>query len=411
MLRSMAIRMKEWGLLAYPRQAVHLPLNALNDWGRTGRVLGQGVQEIGHGMAELAPAIQRVTQTGSKADAVAMLNEIGAETTEELLAVPVRDWDYSWKQSYTPRVQQMLNQFSGAEREHARKLSEEYGARFSLLGRRQMELQRIQDARTHWQKQLDSAVLSGDEEAACHWVEQGRDVFVPESEMSSRIDDARNKSLHAAWQNRLQQNPYSALAAWQNDEFRKPAQKEILQTLEADMQQTRKALFGKLALELASAVEQGSAPPAGMLERAAEVGILSPEQVELNKAEPVALSAADVCNWLRRIDERDVADDDKLTVDIALSPIPREQRLALLQRLRATGALPPQWRSAVSRSLWNLYCEGRFGCPGDAEAMLCLGRLQETALARMTSEPVEHTTRWLEQLRDDSEDWVCFENK
>ena len=90
MLRSMAIRMKEWGLLAYPRQTVHLPLNSLNDWGRTGRALGQGVQEAGHGLAELVPDIARVARAGQQADAAAMLHEIGVETTEELLELPVR---------------------------------------------------------------------------------------------------------------------------------------------------------------------------------------------------------------------------------------------------------------------------------------------------------------------------------
>lgn len=411
MLPSMAIRMKEWGQLAYPRQAVHLPVNALNDWGRSGRSMGQGVREFGHGLAELAPVLSKVTRTGQQADAVSMVREIATETIEELHELPVRDWDYSWKQAYEPRVQEMLSQLSGAEREQARKLSEELGPLYSLDGQRKMEVNRIGEARRHWQSEVDRAVQRGDEEAACRWIEQGREVFVPESEMPGRLDKARNLSLQASWQEQLRQDPYAALAAWQDETARKPADEEIRKALGNSVEKARTGVFGALALQLGTAVEQGDEPDKTLLNRALSAGILTREQVETAAKPVAALSVADTCNWLRRIDERDTGDDDRLTVEIALAPIPPEQRRLLLQRLQTTGSLPPQQRFDMSRALWGMYRAGVFGCPGDAEALLSLGRLQEEAIMRMTTEPEKSIAGWLENLRRNAGNWVCFDEQ
>ena len=409
MLRSMAIRMKEWGLLAYPRQTVHLPLNSLNDWGRTGRALGQGVQEMGHGLAELVPVIAQVAQAGQRADAAAMLQEIGEETAEELLELPVRDWDYCWQQAYQPRVQHMLNQLSGEEREQAQRMSEAYGRRYSLEGRRRMELQRIRQARGRWQEQVEAAVQRGDEASACHWMEQGRNVFVPETEMSRELGAVRSRSLHAGWQQQLQQNPYAALLAWQAADAHKPEDADTLQRLEGDMENTRQTLYKNLALQLAADVEQGREPDAALLERAVAVGVLPGEQLPARGMPAISLSVADTCNWLRRIDEREPGQDERLMVDIALAPIPLEQRRLLLQRVENTGTLPPPQRVAMSRTLWNWYQEGRFGCPGDEESLLSLGRLQEEALIRMTTESQEETDKWLEDVGKGADAWLCFE--
>lgn len=411
MLQSMAIRMKEWGLLAYPRQAVHLPLSALNDWGRSGRALGQGGQELGQGLASLAPALSKVTGTGQKADATAMLREIANETTEELLELPVRDWDYSWQQAYEPRVREMLNSFSGEEREQARRMSAELGRLYSLDGRRKMELKRIGSARQHWQDEVEHAVQRGDADAACRWVEQGRDVFVPESDMGRQLESVRNRSLQASWQAQLQQNPYAALTAWQDAESSKPEEGDLRDALENDMQKARAGLFSNLAMQLAASVEQETPADADLLNRAVLAGVLSREQVDSAQQPLSELSVADTCNWLRRIDERENGDDEQLMVDIALAPVPPAQRRLLLQRLQATAALPPQQRSAVSRTLWNLYRRGSFGCPGDAEAMLRLGRLQEEAVMRMSTEPESAMTGWLESLRRNADSWVCFDEQ
>jgi hypothetical protein len=43
--------------------------------------------------------------------------------------------------------------------------------------------------------------------------------------------------------------------------------------------------------------------------------------------------------------------------------------------------------------------------------MLTLGRLQEEALIRMTTQPEKETTRWLEELGTNADAWLCFDEQ
>ena len=396
-------------MLAYPRQGVHLPLNALNDWGRSGRALGQGVAEAGSGATELAEAIYRVQKTGSAADMSSALEQIGRETTAELLELPVRDWDYSWQQAYEPRVQELLSQYSGDDREQARRLSEVYGRRYSLDGRRRLEVERIRQSRRNWQQQVDSAVQQGDSQSARDWLEQGSGVFLPEEQLPQLLDQAQSRSLHARWQQRLLQEPCAALAAWNDEQEERPADAEALRALKLEVEQTRRRVLGSLAAELAAGVAQEKEPAAAELGQAVQAGVLQLEQVAEWLAAPRVPAAGAVCDWQRRIDERSGDDDERLTVDIALAPLPVRQRRALLARLQATTALPVQQRVGISRCLWNMYRQGGLGCPGDAEALQALERLQNEALARQCAGTEKDCTRWLTQLRSEAENWVCYE--
>lgn len=411
MLRSMAIRMKEWGMLAYPRQGVHLPLNALNDWSRTGHALGQGVAAAGTGAVELAEKLHQVAIAGSEADVAGQLETIARETTEELLDKPVRDWDYSWQQAYTPRVQQMLSELEGDAREQASRMSEVYGYRYSLMGRQRMEVDRLKQSRRQWQNQVDTAVQRGDAEGAQRWLEQGRAVFVPEADMEQQKEQVQSRCLQSRWRQRLQQEPYAALAAWNNDEEQKPQGEEELRILSGEVEQTRSGLRSAWALQLAEGVAQGVEPDASELQQAEEAGLISPELNAAARQPRQELSASSACNWLRRIDERGENDDEQLMVEIALAPIPMAERRTLLQRLQGTAAVPPQQRMNVSRRLWNMYHEGRFGSPGDEEALRCLGRLQEEAPARLAVDNGKQCEQWLDDLQNASDEWVCFETE
>lgn len=405
----MAIRMKEWGMLSYPRQGVHLPLNALNDWGRSGRTLGQGVAAAGAGAVELAKAIHRVQQAGNIADVASRLEQIGKETTEELLELPVRDWNYSWKQAYTPRVEELLNQFSGEDRERARQMSEAYGLKHSLEGLRRMQLKQIDTSREHWKQKVDAAVQQGDSQGACEWLEQGRGVFLPEEELPGQLDQAQNRSLHVRWQQRLQQAPYEALAAWQDEQEPRPSAPDTSRALEHEVDQTRRRVFSALAANLASGVELGQEPAEAELQEAVRAGVLPAEQLAGWQEARHPLVAAKRCDWWRRIDERSGLDDERLAVEIALAPVPLEQRRALMQRLRDTSGLPQQQRAGVSRSLWNMYLQGCFGCPGDEESLQALARLQEESLERQHQGKESDCSRWLTQLRAATENWVCYQ--
>ena len=81
----------------------------------------------------------------------------------------------------------------------------------------------------------------------------------------------------------------------------------------------------------------------------------------------------------------------------------------LMKRLQGSAQVPPQKRQAVSRRLWKMYHDGCFGNPGDAEALQCLGGLQEEALLRQTSTGADDCEQWLRQLQDAADAWVCYQ--
>ena len=410
MLQSMAIRMKEWGMLAYPRQSVQLTVNSLNDWGRSGSSLGQGVAAAGQAAAELADAMQRVNRAGNEADIAARLAAIGRETAEELSDKPVRDWDYSWQQAYEPRLQQLLGELEPGAREHALQLGAQYSRLYSLQSRRAYEVEHIRRARRKWNEQVEAAVQRGDAAAARRWLEQGSQVFVPEAELPQQLESVQSRSLCAGWQQQLQQNPAAALAAWQAAEAERPSRPEDLRRVQTGMDEARTRLTAGLAVQLAAAVEQGVEPEPGVLRQAAEAGVLPRAWAESPRQALRPLAVEETCRWLRRIDERDAGDDSALVVEIALAPIPMSERRLLLQRVQATAALPPAQRSGTSRVLWSLYHDGRFGCPGDAAALRCLGRLQDEALQlQQKSSDARELTQWLDALCSSEEPWLCYQ--
>lgn len=401
--------MKEWGMLAYPRQSVHLPTYSLNDWGRSGQSFGQGIAAVGHGAAELAGAMERVSSAGNEADIAGRLDAIGREVADELREKPVRDWDYSWQQAYAPRLQQLLSELAPAAREQAQRMSRAYGSRHSLQARREIEVERLRRLRRKWQEQVENAVQQGDAASARRWLEQGREVFVPESQLPQQLEAVESRSLGARWQQQLQQDPAAALAAWNAPGAVRPSREDEVRRLQAAMEQARRELGSRLALQLAAAVEQGEEPDAAALQQAAAAGVIPRKWLETQRQEPRPLAVADSCNWLHRIDERDTAADDLLVAEIALAPIPADERRLLLQRVQATASLPPQQRAGISRSLRTLYREGHFGCPGDAAALRCLGRLLDEALQRQLGGSGEKEIRsWLEALRQSDDHWLCY---
>ena len=397
-------------MLAYPRQGVQLPTHSLNDWGRSGQAFGQGLAGALHGAADLADAMQRVSSTGSEADIAGRLDTIAQETAAELRDKPVRDWDYSWQQAYEPRLHQMLAELDTESREQAQRMSPTYSAHHSLRARRAAEVERIRHARRQWQERVENAVQQGDTAAARRWLEQGNEVFVPAGQLPQQLEAVESRSLCARWQQQVQQNPAEALAAWNAPGAVRPAREEELRLLRPSLEQAGRELGAALAQQLAAAVEQGSAPDESALEQAAAAGVLPQEWLAAHRQTPQPLAVAGTCDWLRRIDERAAGDDDRLVVEIALAPIPLEERRLLLRRVQATAALPQPQRAGISRALWSLYHAGHFGCPGDSAALRCLGRLQEEALQRQqTTTGSKELNSWLETLQRSDDHWLCYQ--
>ncbi|MGN0821086.1 MAG: hypothetical protein ACI4OX_04825, partial [Akkermansia sp.] len=137
---------------------------------------------------------------------------------------------------------------------------------------------------------------------------------------------------------------------------------------------------------------------------AREAGLVTPPAAR----EMAPLSPREKSEWLSRIDERDEADEQTLRLQIALAPLPVQERNSLLQRMDATLGVPAADRRSVSRRLRKLYRRGVLGCPGDAMASRRLSRLQEASLSVLQQGGAEAAARWVENLPAAGDRWVCF---
>lgn len=404
----MAIRMKEWGMMEYPGRAPQLSVHGISDWGNSMSKMGQAVAGFLENTGHFVHERMKVTSTGNLADFAGKLKEIEQATREELSMQPIRDWDYAWEQTSAPMLESVINEMPEETRDAARDMAALYIRRASLQARRDYELENIGRARSQWQNRVDSAVEEGDDLGAGQWLEAGRDVFVPESEMEGQQQRVRSKCSMKRWQNGLNDAPMETLLAMQQQPQDWPSDEADASQLQEQAAETQKRLTLQLAQELADRVEQGHAPTPEELQPFVSVGLLS-ELPQNQEERPLAISAA--CDWLRRIDERedDAAQEAALKMEIATAPIPLEERQMLLSRLRESAAVPAEKRRDFSQRLWNAYRAGAFGCCGDEEALRRLGELQEKGLNTMLQQ--ENRSEPPLSLTAEQDHWVCFESE
>lgn len=404
----MAIRMKEWGMMEYPGRAPQLSVHGISDWGNSMSKMGPAVAGFLENTGHFVHERMKVTSTGNLADFAGKLKEIEQATREELSMLPIRDWDYAWEQTSAPMLESVINEMPEETREAAKDMAALYIRRASLQARRDYELENIGRARSQWQERVDSAVEEGDDLGAGQWLEAGRDVFVPDSEMEGQQQRVHSKCSMNRWQNRLNDAPMETLLAMQQQPQDWPSDETDASQLQEQAAETRKRLTQQLAQELADRVEQGHAPTSEDLQQFVSVGLL-PEFPKDQDERPLSTQAA--CDWLRRIDERedDAEQEAALKMEIATAPIPLVERQMLLGRLRESAAVPSEKRRDYSQRLWNAYLSGAFGCCGDEEALRRLGELQEKGLNTMRQQ--ENRSEPPLSLTAEQDHWVCFESE
>lgn len=402
-MEGMAILINEWGTTPMPPAAPHLMLQGVAGVDAATRTLGKGLTDTAAATAELLDEQEQVTGTGELAGFAARLRSIGQETREVMAARRIRDWDAAWQQASEPLLLEAVNELPENVRDAGRELARAYNAQEAVRARREYELSRIETARMSWQGCLDNAVQSGDTPALEAWLQAGRGVFVAEDNVEPMRRELRSRSCLAQWQQRLQQEPLEALAALAGDDAR-PERAQDARALEQAAASARRAASGALARRWQQALEQGLEPDADSVDRARAAGLV-PAAAE---TAPQPMTPREKSEWLGRIDERDDADEQPLRLQIALAPLPVQERNSLLQRMDATCAIPADDRRRVSLALRRLYRRGVLGCPGDATAHRRLSRLQEEALPILQQGGAAAAERWVGSLPSYSGRWVCF---
>lgn len=410
---AMAIRMREWGLKAYPNQAVQVPLSGINGMAESARALGRGIAELGAAGSEFAALYDRVQQQGEQTHLSEVIEQAAGRAQEKLSSgQSIENWSESWHKEVAPAVEQALSEVPESRRDQARQTAEKLIHRASLEAQRRYELQRVADSRHRWQQRVDEAVQRGNTAEAEARLEEGRGVFVPAGEMDDRRRSLRSRCNAARWKQDLQQDPLSALGEWNSGAARPEGEADVEQ-VQQEMSLAQRELKRRLGAEFADGLLRGESPSRASVEGAARAGLIELSERRL-RGERTGLSPENEAAWMRRADACATEDEDAvadLRLQVATMNSDVAQRRRLLQYFDEGRALPAEERRRISTDVWNLYSMGKLGCCGDPVALQRAARLMREGRRALAEEAEDKGSlnRWLGSLKDREPSWVCFE--
>lgn len=404
----MPIRMKEWGLKAYPGQSVQVPLSGISGMGEAARAFGRGLAAAGEGIGQLMEMQERVVSQGETAALRDDLQQVAETARQQMMEDgEIGNWEESWQQMVAPMVEPLLQKIPERRRENALRVAQETLQRASLEAQRAYEVGRLTKARRQWETRVSEAVQRGDAKSALSRLEEGRETFVPEGEMEQRRRSLQSRCCSAAWRSRLQEDPVGTLAAWRAEDAERPQEEADYRSLGEEIAETGRSLRRRLGSEFSQSVLQGLPPAPEAVQGAVAAGLM-PEQPKETK--PKALSAREEAEWMRRADECEADEDSLAALQLQLATLsaPMPQRRRLMAYLEEGRALPQAPRRELSTELWNMYRKGVFGCAGDAVPQQRLCRLLNESRRLLAEGDADATTAWLTSLRTKETPWLCF---
>lgn len=406
--------MREWGMLRAPQNNIRVPVAGLAGQDQAAAQLGGAVRDLVQAGSSLAEERRKVEQVADEARLAAKLQQLCRETSEAMADEEPRDWAYAWNRASAPGIAEALAELPEEQRAAGRAMADWLNARASLESQRDHELNRIELSRRSWQRQLDDAVASGDEQRAQHWLSAGQRVFVPEAEMEQKSAEVASRCSLVRWRSRFDENPTQALQSLRaSEEELLPTGEPERQRLQELAEESRRRLRREAVVRMADDLRAGRALDAEGLRPWHEAGLLSDEQFAAVQQEVHPQSPEAFSSWLRRVDE--CGDDEEqrteLGLSIATAPMPPEERTELLERLSEGGGLCASDRAGLSRRLFDWFGRGYFGCASDEPAQRFYLRLQREGFRLLHDEGSEAVASWLESRREAAGRWVCFEQK
>lgn len=406
----MPIRMKEWGLKAYPGQSVQVPLSGIAGMGEAARSFGRSLMAAGESGQRMMEMHERVVARGESAALKESLQNAAEQVKQKMLEdPPAQGWEGLWQQEMMPVADALLEKVPEHRRGEAVRVTQETLQRAALDFRRQYEVNRLNGARRQWQESVDRAVKQGNTKEAVSRLEEGLGIFVPEGEMESRRREVRSSCRSAMWRTQLQDDPVGTLTAWRAEDAERPEQEADVRSLNEEMAEAGIALRHQLGEEFSQNLLQGLPPAPEAVAGAEAAGLLEKRRETLK---PRSLSAREEAEWMRRADECE-PDADSLTalrLQLATLSAPVTQRRRLMAYLEQGRSLPQEERRELSSELWNLYRKGSFGCAGDSVPQQRLCRLLNESRRLLAEGNAEATSAWLNSLRSKETPWLCFES-
>ncbi len=436
MLMVMAIRMKEWGMLAPAQQQVdrsgqkRVILDQINVAQRRERSiqhLADGVGEFTHdeglrrekrAQDEQDALMAEVESTGELSSFMNNLEEANRLVQEEMRDLPHdQDFEYAWKQKASPHFTAALNQLSPTARAAGEQIASHYSEQSFIATKQQRKLGRIAKARNSWNQSLQHSINRGDEAEAMSWIDSVVDIFVPRNSVAEAKQNAQSAARYRQWDEQFKASPFKALASYKNakkDELPlNEDHKEELQQLYIDTQRgARSALVDHLSRQIIA----GKPIKPTSLKQVEEAGILSQQQIQHLNYSPVrsnTKSELDYCQWQKRIDQTNDDEEDliNLKLELATAPLSQSAKKSLLLRFDQTGKLSPSKRKRMSSNIWQAYNRGDFGTRGGQHSLARLRQLQELAPSIVEEEGLDKLDALIEQYRLPEQVWVCLDDQ
>lgn len=404
----MPIRMREWGLKAYPGQGVQVPLSGVNGMNEAARAFSRGVEELAAGGREFAEMYDRVQTAGEFSKLDTALQSVAEEAQTALNAAgEVPDWTESWQRETAPGVEKALENIAESRRDKARSYAAEVMHKAGLEARRSYEVSRIAQARSAWKSRVEAAVASGNAARAEACFDEGLGVFVPQDEAEVQRASLGSRCQASLWQSAVQENPLEALCDWQEGRRELPTGKEEADAVVQELEETGATLRRRLGEGCAAALLQGGAPDEASLTKASRAGLLRYDAAARVKN----LSAQEETEWMHRADacaenEDAVAD---MRLRLATLPAPAEQRRRLMQYFEEGRKISGDTRLRIRDAVWNVVNRGSLGCAGDAVPRHRAGRLMREGRRFVAAGDEQGLTDWLARLNDRKPVWLCFE--
>ncbi len=435
MLCPMAIRMKEWGMLAPAAAGVDRSgqKQAILNHVDVAQSRAQSLQQLGGGLGSYLQGegereerrrlkqqedlLNQVQSTGELSHLMNKLHEASQLSSDEMQDIsPDQDFEYAWRQRSTPHYKAALSTLSPASRQAGEQLANMMNQQAYIHTRQQHKLSRISQARNQWNESLQRSIDEGNETEAANWVESVSDVFIPRSDVKRAKQTAQSAARYRQWDGRFKSAPIQTLA-----EYRAAASEQLphdethRDSLASLYSETRLGAKSALVNELSRKILANQQVSSSELQSSLEAGLITEQQVEqLSYHQPNRLASRHeelpYCQWQQRVDicppiEENLLDTKLRIASAALATAEKKQ---LLLRLEANATIPESTRSGMSHRIWNAYQSGRLGTPGDITSLARLRALQERAPQLIQRDELQKLDGLIDEHSLPDPVWVCL---
>ncbi len=437
MLGDMAIRMKEWGMLAPApenvdrsgqKRAILDHIDIAQARGNSLRHLGEGIATYTQGESEREERrkkceeeelLNQVQSTGELTELMNQLQYASTRAAAEMEDISAGDdFDYAWRERATPHYREALAELSPASREAGQKLADIYSQRDEIQVRQQKKLSLIDRARSLWNSSLQRSVSEGDEATAALKIDSAANIFIPQQDIDKAKQTAASAANFSRWNKEFKTAPIQTLARYKKaagDQL--PYNKDhrdSLATLSRDTELgARSALVQQLSRQLLANQEITEAE----LQSSLDAGLISKDQLRHITSQHTRLPRRqenlDYSQWQEQVDA--CPSDEQallqLKLGIASSPLNKQNKKKLLLRVESNAELSDSSRQEMHRSIVNAYKAGAFGTPGDPNALARLCQLRDLAPSRIKNEGLKAFDDFISDHSLPEPVWVCHSDQ